>query len=266
MSVKPVLKYPGSKRTFVREYGDAMREHVLKCGGRYIEPFLGGASMAFHLGLPEMVLGEVDKDLMDMYIAIRDDVEEVIEIIDSLRESVDEESYYAMRSIEPEDWIEGAARVLYLNKLCYNGLYRKNQKGQFNMAYNGEKRDLISAEHLRVASKVLQGAQLFWGDFSNTTCIAQEGDVIYADPPYDGTFTGYSGKGFDETKQAELAMELECAAGQGVEFFCHNSDTSLIRKLYSEFTFIPMPEKRMINRDGKGRGKVPCVLITNAEL
>lgn len=265
-AVTPCLKWPGGKRWFVKNFGDAMFEHVMSQSGNYFEPFLGGGAMAFHLGLPNMHLGDIEGDLINSYVAIRDDVEDVIAKIDELREFTDEGSYYTIRDHEPEDWVEGAARLLYLNKLCFNGLYRKNKAGKFNAAYNGEPRALISAAHLRKVSVALKSCHLWHCSFGDVICMAEKGDVIYADPPYDGTFAGYSGKGFTDIDQAQLAMELECAAGQGADFFAHNSDTQLIRKLYKDFNFIPMPEKRRINRDGSGRGDAPCVLITNVDL
>lgn len=269
---KPILKWAGGKSWFVREFGDAMFEHVASRGCYYLEPFLGGASMALHLGYKRMVLSDVEPDLMKTYAAIVGQTDDVVSGLAELADHTDKDSYYAMRDVEPEDYVEVAVRMLYLNKLCFNGLHRKNKSGKFNVPYGGQERRLTGEKDIRAAAEALtpEGTmadiQLHVRDFKATVDQARQGDVVYADPPYDGTFTDYTKGGFDESDQSYLAQALHDATKRGADVFAHNADTELVRKLYSWATVVEMPEKRTINSQGDQRGKVPCVLITNAQL
>lgn len=256
----PLIKYAGGKRWFVKDFGDDMLELLQKRKGRYIEPFLGGAAMALHIGTSaSMMLGDIEEDLMVMYTAVRDEPKELAHIIDSLRPYTSESSYYKMRDISPDTNTEAAARLIYLNRLCFNGLQRKNKKGDFNVPYGKEARELPTKERVLEVSQALQGAELHVGSFEKLIDRAEEGDVIYADPPYCDTFSSYAKEGFDEADHETLAEKLYNAHQRGAEFFCHNADTEKVRYWFGDWTeIVSMEESRRVKG---GQGKAPCVLI-----
>jgi len=264
--VKPFLRWAGGKRWFVKEYGDDLFEHVCKRGGKYIEPFLGGASMALHLGLQGMVLGDVEDDLITLYTTVRDEPELLIAMLGLLADfGTSKRAYHHVRDLEPRTSIERAAKVVYLNRLCFNGLYRKNRSGGFNVPYGGKEKELPSAERILEVSKALAGSELHRADFGKLIERAGVHDTLYVDPPYDLTFGDYSSDGFPTAYQERLALQLQAARARGADIFAHNADTPLIRKLYHWATLIPMPERRAINSDGQKRGEASCVLIVSAE-
>ena len=261
--VCPLVRWAGGKRWFVKEYGDDMFHRVIQRGGRYIEPFLGGGAMALHLGLACMTLGDIEDELMVMYQAVRDDAEGLITLLSLMNEfPIEPKTYYAVRDAHPRTDLETAARMLYLNSFCWNGVYRKNKAGVFNVPFGDGKGSLPKPDHVRAASRALRGSRFYAGcDAIHLIDEAKDGDTIYADPPYDGTYSSYSAAGFDHRDQINLAKSLKRAWDCGVEIYAHNSDTELVRDLYSWAELVPMPERRAINSDSKARGKVPCVLI-----
>jgi len=266
-AVAPLLKWAGGKRWFVKEFGDDMFDLVARRGGRYIEPFLGGGAMALHLGIQGMVLGDLEPDLMLMYSQVRDAPEELITLLSLLQEmGTDLDTYYDVRELDGQTTVEKAAKLIYLNRLCFNGLYRKNKKGEFNVPYCGEERDLPDGDRIMEVSRALQGAELHIGDANKLIESAGRGDVIYADPPYHGTFSDYTARGFEEDDQELLVEALYDARQRGAEFFCHNADTEKVRYWFEEWAeIIPMDEKRNINAKGDERGAVGCVLIVGAD-
>ncbi len=262
-AASPLLKWAGGKRTFVKEYGDDMFTHVIENGGRYFEPFLGGAAMALHLGIGGMVLGDVEEELLVTYTIVRDDPEGLITMLDLVADGgTDKEAYYRIRAATPTTEFEEAARVIYLNKFCFNGLYRKNKDGGFNVPYGGNPgRKLPTREQIMEASQALAGTELRMGDFEQIIEQAGNGDTLYIDPPYHGTFVDYTAHGFGDHDQERLTEALRAAVERGATFFAHNADTVMVRELYNGFDIFSMPERRMINSKGAERGEVPCVLI-----
>jgi DNA adenine methylase len=268
--MNPLLKWAGGKRWFVKDFGDDMLEHVMKRGGKYIEPFLGGAAMALHVTSmsAEMLLGDIEEDLMLTYTVVRDDPEELSRILDILKPYTSESAYYRIRDFDKAKLTSGerAARFIYLNKLCFNGLHRKNRKGDFNVPYGKKDKELPSAERIMEVSQALQGAELHVDSFQKLIDRAGKGDVIYADPPYHDTFSNYAKGGFSEGDHEALAECLYNARQRGAEFFCHNADTEKVRYWFGDWTeIVEMPEKRNINSKGSDRGVVPCVLIAGVE-
>jgi len=266
----PLLRWAGGKRWFVKDFGDDMLAHVQKRGGTYIEPFLGGAAMALRLGLDGMLLGDIEEDLMLTYTAVRDEPLELGRILDSLRPYTTESAYYKIRDFKKNEMNtneELAARFIYLNRLCFNGIHRKNKKDEFNVPFGkDETRELPSEEKLFEVSRALATAELHVGGFEKLIGRAGKGDVIYADPPYHGTFSDYASGGFSDKDHERLAEALYDARQRGAEFFCHNADTEKVRYWFGDWTeIIEMPEKRNINSKGEKRGAVPCVLIVGME-
>jgi DNA adenine methylase len=261
--VTPMLKWVGGKGWFVKEYGDDMFTHVVSRGGRYIEPFLGGGAMAFYLGLDRMILNDAEEDLMITYTVIRDQPDELEAYLRIVEDAgTDEASYYRVRDAKPDTFIETAVQLIYLNRLGYNGLYRRNQDGGFNVPY-GKKEKPMLIDRVRPLSKVLASAELYTGDFTKVIDKAGANDTIYADPPYHGaSWVDYTAAGFDDADQERLAESLYNAHQRGADFFCHNNDTEKVRYWYGEWAeIIPTQERRSVNSDGEGRGAVPCLLI-----
>ena len=275
----PILKWCGGKAWFVEEHGDDMFEHVIKQGGRFIEPFLGGGAMALHLGLEGMILSDAEPELSTLYPMVRDDPDALIETIEELIEiGTDEDTYYKVRAVKLAELtlVEQAARTVYLNKLGYNGLFRKNASGGFNVPYGqNPKRTVFDPDIIRAASRALAGAklprlevrkkgrvQVDGHDFAAIIVMAKEGDTVYADPPYHKAGVKYTKGGFNESDHERLATSLYYAKERGASFFAHNADTDMVRYWYEEWAeIIPMAEKRRINSKGSERGDVPCVLI-----
>lgn len=278
---KPLLRWAGGKSWFVKEFGDDFFSHVFKRGGRYIEPFAGGAAMALHFGLQpgfglpwssgegwstasSMILGDAEEDIAVMYSVVRDEPEALIALLGLLEEQgTDEGAYYRVRGTDASTAVERAAKVLYLNRLCFNGLYRKNVSGNFNVPYGKKEKPLHAPEQIREASQALQGAEIHPCDFNLLLVKAHEDDTVYLDPPYDVSgHTNYTDQGFGKKDQRCLARVAKRAFERGADIFAHNADTPLIRELWGDWAkMIPMPEKRSINRDGSRRGEVPCVLM-----
>ena len=216
---------------------------------------------------------------MNLYEQVRDEPALVAWALSSLAiNGVDKDNYYCVRDMEPEPGtIMSAARMLFLNRLCFNGVYRVNSKGKFNVPYADDKyresmvkrksRDAITSlfphkGKLEAVSQALANAEIMCGDFEHAIAKAGRGDLVYADPPYDGTYASYTTPRFDESDQERLAEHLYLANQRGAHILVSNSDTKLIRYLYGEWTEImETEERRQINRDGDGRGPVGCVLI-----
>ena len=265
---KPLLKWAGGKSWAVPLLASSIQAVLDKTGGLYIEPFVGGAAMALAVARP-MYLSDACTDLIGLYRVVQGgQCVRLREILDELGEFIDRESYYAVRESEkPKCPIERAARFIYLNKVCFNGLHRENKSGGFNTPYGGPGRLdaglFPSLAHIQEVSRVLQGATLTTAGFAEAIREAERGDLLYVDPPYHGGYVSYVAAGFSDDDQTRLAEELFLASERGATVIAHNANTELIRYLYSEWAVItPAGEKRSINADPDGRGDAPCVIIT----
>lgn len=258
--MKPLLRWAGGKRWAIPLLASGIRSHLLETKGRYIEPFVGGGAMALHLSWPRMILGDAEEDLIHTYVALRDCPEEVADVLEALSEiGTDKESYYLVRETPADDWVESAGRFIYLNKLCFNGIHRKNRSGQFNVPFGGN-RELPSRDRIFEISDALQGAELHAKDFSELISKAVEGDIVYADPPYDESFGDYTKAGFSREDQRRLACSLRSAHQRGVAIITHNADTELVRDLYWWAYRFLVDEKRAVNSDGTNRDGASCVI------
>ena len=262
----PVLKWVGGKRKLVPTLAPQIKTYIEETKGHYIEPFVGGGAMMLGLGLPKMVINDILPDLARTYLAVRDSPAEVKNLLCDMRDWGTEEShYYAVRESEPDTDVDAAARMIYLNHLCFNGICRHNKSGKFNVPYGKQPGRITDdlLERIDTASEALQGVEILNGDFEPIIKAAEKGDLLYVDPPYDGTFVDYAQESFVGMSQHRLGSELAEAHKRGVAFIAHNSDTELIRSWFSYATIIKIGESRSVNSDGKGRGKAPCLLITN---
>jgi DNA adenine methylase len=271
----PFLKWAGGKRQLLGRILDSVPERM----GTYYEPFVGGGAVFFGLvargrRFRRAVLGDANEELIRCYQAIRDDVAGVIRVL--ARHRYDRDLYYEVRARDPETLSDAAraARLIYLNRCGYNGLYRVNRSGKFNVPFGRYKDPIIcDAPRLRAASRALEGIKLVHGDFEETLETlrgAKSGDFVYLDPPYvplspTSSFTAYAKTPFDAAEQARLARVLRDLGARKVRALLSNSDCVETRQLYDERLSEPVPVRRAINSVAAGRGSVGELLVKSYE-
>ena len=241
--------------------------------GRYLEPFLGSGAVFFHVqGLlkpSHAVLTDTSAELIDTFLAVRDEVDALIELLRRHQAQHIESYYYEVRSQNPQARAERAARLIYLNKTGFNGLYRVNSRGIFNVPFGHRANPTILNEaSLRAASMALQKAELHARDFRDLPTVARKGDFIYFDPPYQplsktASFTSYTSGSFGEQDQRDLADLYAKLDRRGCLLMLSNSDTPLIRELFARFHIHCVSARRMINSNGKKRGPVSELVVLN---
>lgn len=263
--IRPILKWAGGKGQLLsqfKEYLPSPTEY-----NAYHEPFFGGGALFFSIQPKKAYLSDLNKELIEVYEVVRDNVEELIV---SLQKHKNEESYYYyIRDKDPMemDKIERASRFIFLNKTCYNGLYRVNRNGKFNVPFGRYKNpDFVNEKGLRAANEVLQGVDLKIGDFSQVLKRAKRGDFIYLDPPYHpvtttANFTDYTAIPFGESEQIRLSEVFRKLHKKGCKVMLSNSDTPLINELYKDFTIKKVRAKRSINCRADRRGPVNEVVV-----
>ncbi len=265
----PFLKWAGGKGRLLAQYRRYFppRERVR----RYVEPFVGGGAVFFHLQHPQSRLADVNADVVEAYEVVRDEVEALIV---ALGEHVNEEAaFYRVRDLDPAglDRVQRVARLIFLNRTCFNGLYRVNREGRFNVPFGKYANPTIcDAPGLRACSRALQGAELVVGDFEESTRDCGEGDFVYFDPPYvpvsaTASFTDYAAAGFDEAAQRRLAEVYHELDRRGCLLMLSNSETPLVREIYAGhgYPLVKMQARRAISADPQGRGLVSELLIIN---
>lgn len=236
----PFLKWAGGKRWLVASHAELFP----KTYRRYIEPFLGGGSVYFHLQPNEALLGDKNAELIATYQAIKDDWRQ---LQNSLRyrqraHNEDEDYYYWLRDQAPQEPARRASRLIYLNRTCFNGIYRVNQRGEFNVPRGTKDKVLIETDNFEGMSALLQGAELVPGDFEPLIDRAARGDLVFADPPYTvrhnyNGFQRYNEVLFSWADQERLALALKRAAERGAKVFCTNANHHSVRKLYRDSVF-----------------------------
>lgn len=263
----PVIKWAGGKRWLVPSLSPRIHQRLAKTGGRYIEPFLGGGALALDLGLPGMILGDVCKPLVTMYQAIRRSPNAVAWALETYRErGVDRANFLDVRTRTSHSLAVTAARFIYINKVGFNGLWRENRKGENNTPYgDGKPPKFPTVEDLRSAAHALAGAHIDLRPAIETIALAESGDVIYADPPYDGAFTNYAAGGFGPEDQRDLAVALYDAHERGAHIVASNSDTDRVRDLYAWAWVDAIKERHGIGAKAERRGQKPAVLIATDE-
>lgn len=235
----------------------------------YHEPFVGGGAVFFALQTPGAHLSDDNAELINAYQVVRDDVERLIRHLRGHR--VEEDYYYTLRAVDPRgiDPIERASRLIYLNRTCFNGLYRVNSRGGFNVPFGRYKNPQICNEvGLRAASAALRGTRLAHSSYENVLTHARRGDLIYFDPPYHpvsptANFTSYTAGAFNELDQRRLAETFRTLSHRGCKVMLSNSDTPLIQELYSDYVVETVAAPRLVNRDASRRGPVNEVLVRN---
>ncbi len=262
---RPFLKWAGGKGQLLEQLRPLMPTQYR----RYFEPFAGGAALFFSLRPKHALLADVNAELIDCYLATRDDVAGVIEALGAHRYAADD--YYRVRAVDRTTLplVERAARTIYLNKTGYNGLYRVNRAGKFNVPMGRYSNPLFcDPANLHACSRALQGVDLRVADFEDVASRAKAGDFVYFDPPYvpvsdSADFTSYVPGGFGADQQRRLVSVFSKLARRGVRAMLSNSDTPTVRELYGSFRIHRVLAARYINSRGSRRGKVGEVVVTN---
>jgi len=270
---RPFLKWVGGKTQLIDELLDVISR--LPGIGNYHEPFLGSGALFFSMhrrGMLEgkgVYLSDNNQNLIKCYFGVRDFPEEVISILKKHKEKHCEEHYYKTRATVPDTVPEFAARIIYLNKTCFNGLYRENSGGGFNVPMGKYKNPLIcDGDNLRMVSPALKTVSIACAPFQNVLTLARKGDLVYFDPPYHpvsatANFTAYNKTAFGEAEQIELAELCKKLDKKKIYFMLSNSHTPFICELYKDFEIGTVQAKRNINSNAGKRGKVNEVLVRN---
>jgi DNA adenine methylase len=270
---RPFLKWVGGKGQLLAK----LIEQVERAGSfrRYHEPFVGGGALFFELvrtgRLPatKTYLSDNNANLIAAYHGVRDDVDRVITLLLDHKRKHSERHYYEVRARNPKDVYDQAARIIYLNKTGYNGLYRENSKGEYNVPFGRYKKPAIcDGPNLRAASKALQKAKTEVRHFESVLDRAKPGDLVYFDPPYHpvsktASFTSYDRGGFGEDGQRLLAKVARELDRRGVLVLLSNSMTPLVREIYAKFAIDEVFANRNVNSRADRRGKISEALIRN---
>ncbi|HEM3172414.1 TPA: DNA adenine methylase [Streptococcus suis] len=276
--VAPVLKWVGGKRQLIEDISPLIPKQI----STYVEPFVGGAAILFHLQPKKAIINDFNDELMNVYQVIKEDPNGLIKILEKHKEANSEEYYYETRALDRTSDYENlskeekAGRILYLNKTCYNGLFRVNSSGQFNAPYGKYKNPaIVNDVTIKAVSNYFNSANIKFlnGDYKEALKGLRKGTFVYFDPPYmpvssSSNFTGYTENGFGYEKQVELRDECLKLNKRGIKFLQSNSYTPEILELYSDssvFTIKVVQAKRSINSKSDKRGEISEVLIYNYE-
>jgi len=270
--VAPVLKWVGGKRQLLDVLTPLLPDKITA----YCEPFVGGGALLFDLQPKIAYINDINDELIRVYNVIKNDAEALIIALQGFKNESD--YFYSVR-----DWdrdkskysslsdIEKAARILYLNKTCYNGLFRVNNAGEFNSPFgNYRNPNIINAPTLRAVSSYLNTATVYLSslDYKNVLKTLPKGTFAYLDPPYDpvsdtANFTGYSRGGFSQMDQILLRSACDELNANGIKFMLSNSATEFIKEQYAAYNITIVQAKRIVNSDAAKRGEVDEVVVVN---
>lgn len=272
IKAEPFLKWAGGKGQLLRQYELYFPERF----NNYLEPFVGGGAVFFYLcntgrlnNGKRVILIDSNNELVNCYRVIKENVERLIGLLNNPKFKNIEKVYYEIRAKEPTDKFERTARTIYLNKTCFNGLYRVNSKGKFNVPFGRYKNPMIcNADNLRTVSIALRNVEILCADFERCLEFARRHDFIYLDPPYQplsktSSFISYTKAPFSEKDQRRLHVVFKELDKIGCKLMLSNSDTHLIRKLYKDFRIEVVYAKRAINCKASGRGEISELVILN---
>ena len=295
LELRPFVKWAGGKGQLISEIRKRYPNELGKEINKYAEPFVGGGAVLFdilsHYKLDSIYISDINAELINAYRIIRDNVEELIDLLSNIQDnffSIDAENrkyyYYEQRErfndIKNNDNvalnIEKAALFIFLNKTCFNGLYRVNRKGLFNVPMGAYKNPCIcDSGNLKSISKALQNVTIVCGDFEESEKFIDKNTFVYFDPPYrpisnTANFTAYAENAFDDAEQIRLAQYAKNIIAKGAKIVISNSDPRntnihdvFFDNLYSSFNIFRVEATRMINCNGDSRGKINELLITN---
>lgn len=262
---RPFLKWAGGKGQLFSQYQPFFPESF----ATYHEPFLGGGAIFFRLLPQQARLTDINSELVNVYCCVRDRVEAVILLLEQHQRLHSSEYYYKVRANPGKTALERAARLIYLNKTCFNGLYRENSKGEFNVPMGRYKAPRVcDPDLLRSVSQALAQTQIEVKSFDAVLDTASSQDFVYFDPPYHpisltSRFTEYHRYSFHEADQTRLRDAFRQLAERGVKVMLSNSDCELVRNLYKDFQIHTIFASRAINSNAQKRGKITELLVTS---
>lgn len=262
---RPFLKWAGGKTNSLPR----LIQHFPVSFKRYVEPFVGGGSVFLSLrpGVAAS-LNDSNEELINAYKVVRESPGELMKRLDRLAARYSEEFFFKVRSSLPSEKVARAARLIFLNKTCFNGLYRTNSKGEFNVSFGKRERcpELYDSENLVEIAERLRKVHLSAGDFEDLIDSCGEGDFVYCDPPYvpvspTANFSSYTRDGFSFVDHSRLRDAAERAEKRGAVVFVSNSNSEIVRQLYARWQAIPLEAPRCINSRGDKRGPVVELLL-----
>lgn len=274
--VAPILKWVGGKRQLL----DDIQPLVPKCS-TYYEPFIGGGAVLFGTQPNKAIINDSNEELINVYKTIKSSPAELIEVLIQHKDNSCEDYYYEIRALDRDKEayrelsdVERAARIIYLNKTCYNGLFRVNSSGEFNAPWGRYTNPNITNETtIRALHNYLNKANITikCGDYREALKGIRKGAFVYLDPPYmpiseSSSFTGYTAGRFDEQEQIALKEQCDILNSRGIKFLLSNSSCPFIEDLYKEYKIEHVRAKRAINSKADKRGAVEEVLVRNYEL
>ncbi|MGK0390699.1 MAG: DNA adenine methylase [Maribacter sp.] len=271
--IAPFLKWVGGKRQLM----PTIQGYVPKNISTYYEPFIGGGAVLFHLQPKKAVINDFNEELTNVYQVIKENPNELIE--DLKKHKNESDYFYEVRAWDRNEnyqnlsKIERASRIIYLNKTCFNGLYRVNNSGEFNSPFGSYKNpNIVNDRTIIAVSNYLNNndIKILNGDFEDTLKGIRKGAFVYFDPPYDplsksSNFTGYVKGGFNDDAQIRLRDLCNKLNKKGIKFLLSNSATPFIEDLYSNYNINYVKANRSINSNAKKRGEITEVLIKNYE-
>lgn len=272
--VVPVVKWVGGKRQLLSEITPLMPKRMTL----YCEPFLGGGAVLFSRQPSKAIVNDINRDLISVYEVIRDEPELLIQSLKKHENTA--EYFYLIRDLDRDKEayqklpkVEKASRLIFLNKTCFNGLFRVNSSGEFNSPFGHYKNpNIVNEPVLKAVSKYLNSndVEFYSEDFAKTIERIPRGGFVYLDPPYDpisdtSNFTGYNQGKFDRQEQLRLKQCCDELTSRGVKFLLSNSATPFIIDLYKSYEIQTVKAKRAINSDASKRGAIEEVLIRNYE-
>lgn len=272
--VAPFLKWVGGKRQLMPEILKYMPSNK---GLKYFEPFIGGGAVLFTLQPKEAVINDANAELINVYNVVKNNLDELIQDLKKHKNEAD--YFYQLRGLDRENnfkalsAVKRASRVIYLNKTCFNGLYRVNNAGEFNSPFgNYANPNIVNEPTLKAVSKYLNenDIKILNGDYKEALKFTNSKSFVYLDPPYQpisqsSNFTGYVQGGWNYYDQVDLRNTCEELDKKGVKFLLSNSASPLIKDLYQKFDIITVKALRMVNSDSSKRGAVDELLIRNYE-
>ncbi|MGV4530378.1 DNA adenine methylase [Ornithobacterium rhinotracheale] len=271
--VAPFLKWVGGKRQLANQIVEMLPSNYRELN--YVEPFIGGGAILFHLQPKNAIINDLNEELINVYNVIKNNLDALISDLKKHENSSD--YFYEIRSLDRNEnfknlsEVERASRVIYLNKTCYNGLYRVNNAGEFNSPYGKYKKpNIVNEPVLKAVSKYLNlnNISIYNKDYSKVLNEIPENSFVYLDPPYhpisdSSNFTGYIKGGWDVFDQIKLKDICEELDARGIKFLLSNSSADLIKELYAHYDICKVKANRAVNSNASRRGEVEELLIKN---
>jgi DNA adenine methylase len=271
VNIPTFIKWAGGKTQLLSQFKTLFPKKF----DRYLEPFLGSGAVFFYMKKmyrqKEIILSDNNRELINCYEIVQNELEVLIKLLQEHRKNHSKDYYYSLRAMETSNLskIESAARFIYLNKTCFNGLYRVNSRGKFNVPIGSYKNPSIYDERiLREANNLLQGVNFLVMPFENVLDLVESDDFIYFDPPYHplsttSSFTSYTSESFSKEDQIRLAKVYAELDKKGCSLMLSNSYSEFILDLYKDYNIKIVNAKRMINSNGQKRGAISEAVILN---